>query len=189
MNLLRKFLSQNRNLKAAAELNVRQRKMHDVKAVIANFEILKQFQSNLESGVVCPLPQGFGLLPITDVLMKQFRSHSAGIFSFKKPPIAEIPCGLLNLIFEISQLVPVAYITTEYFGGSGGQDAAAWKKGKLLFSPSSVGYEKEWPNSSISQALRAIGVIAEINKDEFDSLGLGNYRETHKWAESINRTA
>ncbi|MBK8187852.1 MAG: hypothetical protein IPK77_11770 [Cellvibrio sp.] len=163
--------------------------MHDVKALIAKFEILKQFQSNLESGVVCPLPQGFGLLPITDILMKQFKNHRAGIFSFKKSPIAEIPSGLLNLIFEISNFVPVAYITTEYFGGSGGQDAAAWEKGKLLFSPFSIGYKKEWPNSSISQALRTIGVIAEINKDEFDSLGLGNHRETHKWAESINKSA
>jgi len=163
--------------------------MHDVKALIAKFEILEQFQPNLESGVVCQLPQGFGLLPITDILMKQFKSHGAGIFSFKKSPIAEIPSGLLKLIFEISQLAPVVYITTEYFGGSGGQDAAAWKKGKLLFSPFSVGYEREWPNSSISQALRTIGVIAEANKDEFDSLGLGKHRETHKWAESINKNA
>ena len=43
---------------------------------------------------------------------------------------------------------------------------------------------KRWPNSSISQALRLIGVVTEQGMDEFDTLGLGRHRETHQWVES-----
>ncbi len=99
-----------------------------------------------------------------------------------RKPLQEFPDCLHNLIIEISSKTPVAYITTFYFGGQGGQDALVWDRGALLFSRTSPGYEKNWPNSPISQALRMIGVVAEPGKDEFDTLGLGKHRETHKWA-------
>jgi hypothetical protein len=30
-----------------------------------------------------------------------------------------------------------------------------------------------------------IGVVAEAGEDEFDTLGLGKHRETHRWSASI----
>jgi hypothetical protein len=55
----------------------------------------------------------------------------------------------------------------------------------LRFSPASPGYDQNWPNSPISQALRIIGVVAEQEMDEFDTVGLGKHRETHRWAKSV----
>lgn len=99
-----------------------------------------------------------------------------------RKPLQEFPERLHTLVVEMSRETPLAYITTFYFGGQGDQDALVWDKGALRFSPTSPGYEQDWPNSPISQAFRMIGVVAEAGKDEFDTLGLGMHRETHKWA-------
>ena len=93
--------------------------------------------------------------------------------------------GVIDVALRVSQSSAVAYMSTEYFGGDGGQDAIAWLNGDVIFSPESEGYGDAWPNSAISQALRAIGVIANAEQDEFDALGLGNHRETHRWAEAF----
>ena len=98
---------------------------------------------------------------------------------------AELADGLQALAIELSQDCPVAYVTTFYFGGQGGQNALVWDKGRLRFSPATRGYNQGWPNSPISQALRMIGVVAERGMDEFDTLGLGKHRETHQWAASV----
>ena len=92
--------------------------------------------------------------------------------------------GLHALAIDISHDCPVAYISTSYFGGQGGQNALVWDKGSLRFSPTAQRYDEVWPNSPISQVLRAIGVLAEEGMDEFDTVGLGHHRETHRWAES-----
>jgi hypothetical protein len=102
-------------------------------------------------------------------------------------PITELSDGLHALALEISYSSAVAYISTAYFGGHGKQDALVWDKGTLCFSPPSSGYDQDWPNSPISQALRMIGVVAEKDKDEFDTLGLGKHRETDQWVASVMR--
>ena len=98
-------------------------------------------------------------------------------------PIRDFSKGLQALAIKISSDSPIAYITTYYFGGLGGQDALVWDKGSLRLSPTTQGYNRIWPNSPISQALRMVGVVAEKGMDEFDTVGLGKHRETHGWAE------
>src|SRR5437588_3147842 len=45
--------------------------MHDVKALIAKSDKLAAGTRRFESAVVCPLVQGFSLLPITEALAKE----------------------------------------------------------------------------------------------------------------------
>lgn len=159
--------------------------MHDVKALIAKSGVLQSKAGQFSNAVVCPLSQGYSLLPITDAFAKELSAYRSASSASRATPLEEISPELLILATEISQLAPVAYITTGYFGGQGGQDAVVWDKGNLVFSPSVQGYDRVWPDSPISQALRSIGVVAEEEKDEFDTVGLGNHRETHRWAESV----
>jgi hypothetical protein len=159
--------------------------MHDVKALIAKHDTLTAGARRFESAVVCPLVQGFSLLPITDALAKELVVHRSGTKATLAKPMHGLSDGLHALAAEISRVSPVAYIVTYYFGGQGGQDALAWDKGSLRFSPATQGYDQAWPNSPISQALRAIGVVAAEGEDEFDTVGLGKHRETHRWAESV----
>jgi len=156
--------------------------MHDLKALIADRDVLAAATAGLTNAVICPLTQGFALLPITDDLRSELEGQSPGDATLSAAPLNEIFCGLYALALKVSQHVPVAYASTEYFGGQGGQDAVVWHKGRATFSPSTEGYNCEWPNSAISQALREIGVARAEGQDEFDTIGLGRHRETHRWA-------
>jgi len=158
--------------------------MHEVEALIAKTKALAEGTCQFDKAVVCPLAQSFSLLPITDAFMEEL-AHYASKQSSITPPIEHMPEGLHPLAIDISLTSPVAYIRTAYFGGQGRQDAAAWDRGDLKFSPRTPGYWQPWPNTSISQALRAIGVVADAGLDEFDTLGLGKHRATDRWANSI----
>ena len=155
--------------------------MHDVKALIARGDALAAGARRLESAIVCPLVQGFSLLPITNELVKELAVYRSKTKPNFDKPIPELFAGLHALAIDLSHDTPIAYITTFYFGGLGGQHALVWDKGSVRFSPSTQGYNQDWPNSSISQALRLIGVVAEQGMDEFDTVGLGKHRETHQW--------
>jgi hypothetical protein len=158
--------------------------MHDVDALIAKSDDLTAATRKFEGARVCSLAQGFSLLPIIDALEKELVVHQSGTKDLATKPLRYLSDELQALAVEISHHTPVAYISTYYFGGQGGQDAVVWDKANVRFSPSTKGYSQGWPNSPISQALRMIGVIAEKGQDEFDSLGLGKHRKTHQWAEA-----
>ena len=66
-----------------------------------------------------------------------------------------------------------ALIETDYFGGTGDQVAAVYRKGLDLPLIAS----ERVPVGAINEALRAIGVHARNGADEFDTLGLGRYRD------------
>ncbi len=158
--------------------------MHELKALIARSDVLAARTGSFESPIVCPLVQDFSLVPITDAFAEELAAHRPYTKAPLSAPIQDFPDGLHALAIEISHNSPVAYVTTYYFGGQGGQDALAWRKGTLCFSAATPGYDGVWPDSPISQALREIGVVAEEGQDEFDTVGLGKHRRTDRWAES-----
>ncbi len=159
--------------------------MHEVEAVIANIHNLGEGTGRFENAIVYPLVQGFSLLPITDAFAQELARYQAESTTALAKPIRYLSDGLHALAMDLSQKSPVAYVSTYYFGGQGGQDALVWDKGTLRFSPTSPEYGQSWPNSPISQALRMIGVVAEQGMDEFDTVGLGKHRKTQQWANSI----
>jgi hypothetical protein len=158
--------------------------MHDVQALIAKSDPLAAAAGRFERAVVCPLVQGFALLPITDDLAKELAARPGNNAPQRPKPLPELSDGLHALALEISRHAAVAYISTGYFGGQGGQNALVWRDGVLCFSPATPGYARSWPHTPISQALRAIGVVAEDGNDAFDTLGLGRHRDTQHWADS-----
>lgn len=159
--------------------------MHDVQALIAKSNTLTARTRRFEGAIVCPLVQGFSLLPITDALAKELTAYRPETTVALTKPMQEFSDGLHALAIEISHDAPVAYVTTFYSGGRGRQDALVWSDGTLRFSPTTQGYDQNWPNTPISQALRVIGVVAEKGKDEFDTVSLGKHRETHQWARPV----
>jgi hypothetical protein len=158
--------------------------MHEIKALIAKSDKLAAEVRRFKSAAVCPLVQGFSLLPITDELAHELSSYRPESSVIPARPLPELSDEVHALAIEISQSTPVAYVSTFYFGGQGRQDAVVWDGGGLQFSPATNGYDGIWPDSSISQALRAIGVVPEAGMDAFDTIGLGRHRETYRWAES-----
>lgn len=66
-----------------------------------------------------------------------------------------------------------AYIETEYFGGSGAQAA-------VFFSAGSVPTRLATETHPINAALKLLGVVARSGADEFDTLGLGRFRNLER---------
>ncbi|RST52508.1 hypothetical protein [Variovorax sp. DXTD-1] len=156
--------------------------MHDVKALVASASILVDVTSRFSSVVLCPLVQGFVLLPLTDSVVRDIAAARTST-EVEHPKVDDMAPGVAGLAKELSRAGPVAYISTEFFGGAGGQEAVVWDGGRvaLLLSDGTDG-GIAWPNSPVSRALRTIGVSAEDGKDEFDTLGLGTHRSTNAWA-------
>jgi hypothetical protein len=73
-----------------------------------------------------------------------------------------------------------AYIETEYFGGMGSQAAAIFSDAPTAAWLTETAAEASMParrESPINSALRSLGVKAAPGKDEFDTLGLGRFRD------------
>lgn len=104
-----------------------------------------------EEGTVA-LPQGAWLLPLCDDT-----AHDAA---------------------RLSTHAPVAYVTAQFFGGTGAQAATLYRNGRedTIFE---TGY------GAINAALHALGITAEPPNDAFDTLGLGRYRSTEGWLRAI----
>jgi hypothetical protein len=72
---------------------------------------------------------------------------------------------------------PIAYVETDYFGGSGAQAATAYIDGKAAV----VEVELATTPHPINDAVRMIGVVGTNVLDEFDTLGLGRHRRMDQW--------
>jgi hypothetical protein len=114
--------------------------MHDVDALIAKADDLTAAARRFGTAIVCSLAQGFSLLPITVDLGKELVGYQPGARNVLTKPLGYLSDELQTLAMEISHYTPVAYISTYYFGGQGGQDAVVWDKGSVRFSPSTKGY-------------------------------------------------
>jgi hypothetical protein len=90
----------------------------------------------------------------------------------------------LTFAAETSCLGALAYLETDYAGGTGIQAAALWGGGALAIRPLSMmsgqspGQSPGRPRATwpINAVLRGLGIVAATGRDEFDTFGLGGYR-------------
>ena len=128
------------------------------------------------------LSQGLSMLFLTEELYDEINA-SAHIdneapfvrFTFFTPAIA-------RLLEEHSHQGKLAYIETDYAGGAGTQMAVLYENGKQKFPPVVTEDFKIWTPSderAINIVLKGFGVQKLSGKDEFDSIGLGNFRDMY----------
>ena len=121
-----------------------------------------------------------------------------GIVSSEKPisPYEELTPEIRDIMKELSFIGKCAYIETSYFGGMGAQISETWESGKKIDGPliSYDGIENKTAYEnvtivtySINQALKNLGIVCQEGKDEFDTIGLGQYRSNKKIIEEYNR--
>jgi hypothetical protein len=84
----------------------------------------------------------------------------------------------------------VLYMFSETAGGPGTKEAIAWHKGELLYGPSGTcdieadfepGYHLTPRDNAVNAGLRAIGVQATEDRDEYKTVGLDRHRMTEDW--------
>jgi hypothetical protein len=119
-----------------------------------------------------PLTAGLTLFPLTAGFCDHW-AEQLGVMGF----VSERPllnCRVVHrLMQEVAREPFFAVIETDYFGGKGDQAAAVYCGDREVMAPaeSTVG--------PINAALRHLGVRALPGKDEFDTVGLGWFRDFH----------
>lgn len=145
---------------------------HSIAGFVARKEVLRDGTRHLRHAAIASLEQGFGFLPATDDLDDELGGGNMPHGEFWR-----LTQGLVRLGVELSRARPVAYVETDYFGGSGDQAAMVWEDGEVLSEPSKTRM------GAIDHALLHLGVEKGGADDRFDALGLGRHRHTDDWAE------
>ncbi|WP_223786559.1 hypothetical protein [Marinicella meishanensis] len=86
-------------------------------------------------------------------------------------------CPVIHHMANQLGLKSYAIIRTEYFGGMGEQYATLYSNGNQLIPET---------ENAINLILAALGVVKDKEKDEFDSIGLGDFRNFDGCFESYN---
>jgi len=92
--------------------------------------------------------------------------------TIKTPIILDSPFA--HHVASIATDEQYALVETDYFGGNGDQVAAVFNIGE----PDPVYHSARLETGPINEALRMLGVVAVKSADEFDTLGLGFFRNT-----------
>ena len=127
-----------------------------------------------------PLPQGLQVIRLhggVDMLplgAQALKIHGISFCALTGEGEEELPQTLVKLCERLSKRCVLAYIEAEFFGGAGAQAHVLFSEGKAVGQPVVSG-------SAINDALRFLGVAKEEAHDEFDSVGLGQYRDTNEW--------
>jgi hypothetical protein len=67
----------------------------------------------------------------------------------------------------------IAKISTDYFGGFGSQTAKLFVDNKIEYEADD---EYDYSLRPINEVLKKMGIVRKDGMDEFDTIGLGNYR-------------
>ena len=137
---------------------------HCVRAIIGVHKDMQRIENDWFAKEI-KLPQGYGMIFLTDALLDEIGELFE---SANEPSDPETITSFL--LQEYSFHTKLAYIETDYFGGIGTQGGVLYKNGQICRKPHSG-------DGTINLLLRELGVWCAPTKDEFDSLNLGIYRE------------
>ena len=127
------------------------------------------------------LNQELSMLYLTDELFDDITEKIglrdnpfSDIFSF-------LNSSIISVLEEYSQHGKLAYCETDYFGGAGTQAALLYENGRQKSPPilttDNYGAEKAPVDKrAINKVLKEFGIKKTEGKDEFDSVGLGDFR-------------
>lgn len=118
------------------------------------------------------------VLPLTDELQDALHArYGTGEWLASGPRLST---GDLAFAAASSRGTALAFLETDYFGGTGGQCAVLWRDGTEVLRPTCMSHDAAatrppylWP---INAALRGLGIAANAQQDEFTMLGLAHFR-------------
>jgi hypothetical protein len=146
---------------------------HSISGFVARPDVLRADTAHLRSAYVASLGQGFGFLPVTEEVDEETGGRTVAYEQFYR-----LTDALARLGAAMSRGGgAVAYVETDYFGGTGEQAAIAWKDGRVASGPEKTRI------GAVSDALRRIGAEKGDAHDEFDAVGLGRHRHNEDWVE------
>jgi hypothetical protein len=144
---------------------------HSVQLLIGKDAAVDRFFKRWPGSRVVELNGGWQAIPMEGALYAPIELAHPG--AVRPGQLDVSPLGLEEAMIEATREGGgLAYVETDYFGGSGGQSAMAMVDGVVARQPE----RSRGAGGPINSALRAIGVERLGEMDEFDSLGLGERR-------------
>jgi hypothetical protein len=146
---------------------------HFVTGLIARPTVLEVFSRKHSLHSPVALVGGLAILPLREIDLDALQATPAGDEDGRLQHLSK---HLLDKLQRSSRHGPLMYFETEYFGGAGGQGAAVFQDGELIFGPS-------WAEiGPINHALKLLGIRVEPPaRDEFETVGLHLHRDTEGW--------
>lgn len=158
---------------------------HAIRALVAPPHVLALAKARVPVLRIVTLTQGLGLIPLSDDSLDAVHAVYGG--DVEVPGFEQLVGGIVSCACELSKESPVVYLETEYFGGAGGQAAALFRGGALVFAHPSIddsdGTMNPQAEYAIDVALRELGVVKGDAFDEFAAIGLDRHRLTEDWEE------
>ncbi|OYX47573.1 MAG: hypothetical protein B7Y90_12950 [Alphaproteobacteria bacterium 32-64-14] len=143
---------------------------HSVRLVIGRGDAIAAFLRAWPGSRAVDLQGGWQAIPVEDALHGAIAARYPE--AVRPDALDFAPPGLDAALAEATAAGgALAYVETEYFGGTGGQSAMAYADGLAKMEPARA----QWAGP-INQALRRIGVAPEGETDAFDTIGLGERR-------------
>lgn len=143
---------------------------HCIQIFIGEINILEKIASNWDAANMIPLKQQFAMIFLTNQFFDVIEEMANTKDTLNDDRFLLLTSAIQEQILQpYSKNGMLAYLETDYFGGVGTQAGVLFENGERIEGPS----DKE---GIINQILRKMGVCIEPGKDEFDSVGLGNYR-------------
>lgn len=143
---------------------------HSVQLIIGQGQAIASFLRQWPGARAVDLRSGWQGIPVDEPLYAAIEAKHPG--AVRPSGLDVSPLGLSEaLATATAKGGGLAYIETEYFGGTGGQSATAFVDGQQVMAPQTA----RGGAGPINQALRRIGV-ARTEADEFDTIGLGERR-------------
>ncbi len=159
---------------------------HSIRAVLGKADVIDTFSSAWILAESKTLNQGFALSLIPDQLLDDIDELVESRLTISFEQFNFLTASLHEILIDQSFRAKIAYIETDYFGGIGTQAAVLYENGQIQKGPlfSEIVWDRvesqylKKPDGieAINQVLQNMGVWCKDGRDEFDMLGLPNYR-------------
>jgi hypothetical protein len=116
----------------------------------------------------CRLTDSLALVPFKDLFLERTGIAPLALSN------SEDPEPLHRFLRDSSTLGSILYVEAEFWGGIGEQTSWVWRDGQPLTEP-------EHSKFAINSGLAQLGVQPHGTADQFEVVGLDQYRRTEEW--------
>lgn len=156
---------------------------YELEAFLGTESTINAAIEDLDQARCVPLAQGVAMIPMTQGLFEELQETYGGGEEPSERQGDDFTTAVAEWAQAASRHGLLAYCQAAYANGMGGQSAVTWVDGAEL--------KRLDDHDSVNQVLRLLGVTCEgtrlddygllQGKDEWDTVGLGRFRQTEKW--------
>ena len=133
---------------------------HEIQGIVFRKDLVAKARQLIPRGTCVSLAKDLCFVPVTD---------------------KRLSASVERVAIELSRGGAVAYVETEYHGGTGAQSSVVWRNGAVTLPARTAEV------GPINEALVLLGVNRQDSQDEFDTVGLGRYRSNDDWVHHAPR--